>query len=99
VLSPPPPDVCFEPVHQVTLASERVDRGRFVVGVYDMTIGYTLRSDEVRVGGSGLQQSLSASAVPVASTSEYRDRALQIDLAAEVTKLTRRAARELVPPL
>jgi len=94
-----PGEICFEPVHQVTVSGERPDRGRFVVGTYDLTIGYTLRQGEARVGGGGLQQSLSATAVPASESSAYRDRSLQIDLAAAVTELTRRSARDLVPPL
>jgi len=94
-----PGEICFEPVHQVTVSGERPDRGRFVVGTYDLTIGYTLRQGEARVGGGGLQQTLSATAVPASESSAYRDRSLQIDLAAAVTELTRRSARDLVPPL
>lgn len=94
-----PPEICFEPVHQVDASGERTDRGRFVIGSYDLTIGYTLKQNNARVAGGGLQQTLSATAVPVAESSEYRDRSLQIDLAKEVTDLTRRSARDLVPPL
>ncbi|WIY70840.1 hypothetical protein KB221_07405 [Aquidulcibacter paucihalophilus] len=99
VLAPPAADICFEPVHQVTSSGERPDRGQFVVGSYDLTVGYTLRQNGARVGGGGLQAALSASAIPAGSTEQYRDRSLQIDLAEEVTKLARASARQLVPPL
>jgi hypothetical protein len=99
VFSQPPTEICFEPVHQVASTGERQDRGRFVIGSYDLTIGYTLKQGDVRVAGGGLQQALSATAVPVSESADYRDRSLQIDLAKEVTQLARRSARDLVPPL
>lgn len=99
VFSPPAAEICFEPVHQVASTGERQDRGRFVIGSYDLTIGYTLKQGDVRVAGGGLQQALSATAVPVSESADYRDRSLQIDLAKEVTQLARRSARDLVPPL
>lgn len=99
VFAQSPAEICFEPVHQVAAIGERVDRGRFLVGTYDLTIGYTLRQGNTRVGGGGLQQTLSATAVPASESSEYRDRSLQIDLAEAVSDLARRSARDLVPPL
>jgi hypothetical protein len=99
LLDPSPSAICFEPVHQVALNSERLDRDRFIIGTYDLTIGYVLKQDNARVAGGGLQQTLSATAVPAAGSARYRDQSLQMDLADEVTKLARRAARELTPPL
>jgi len=98
VLAPVAPDLCFEPVHQVALSGERTERGK-VTGTYDLTIGYTLKQGETRVAGGGLQQTLVATAVPSSESAAYRDNSLQIDLAEEVTKLARRSARDLVPPL
>lgn len=94
----PQADVCFEPVHQVTFSGDRPARAGSVVGGYDLTAGYTLRAGGARVGGGGLQAALTATGVPADATAEYRDRSLQIDLADEITKLTRDAARQLVPP-
>lgn len=99
VFAPAPAEICFEPVHQVAATGERPDRGRFTVGTYDLTIGYTLRQGETRVGGGGLQQTLSATAIPASESPTYRDRSLQIDLAQAATDLARRSARDLVPPL
>jgi hypothetical protein len=99
VFAPAPDGICFEPVHQVVPTGEQGSPGRFVVSTYDLTIGYTLRQGEARVGGGGLQQSLSATAVPASESPAYRDRSLQMDLAEAVTELARRSARDLVPPI
>ena len=94
-----PGEICFEPVHQVNALGDRTGRGRFVVGTYDLTIGYRLLRGGERVGGAGLQQTLSATGVPASESPDYRDRSLQIDLATAATELTRNSARDLVPPL
>ena len=96
--SAPSSEICFEPVHQVDRSAE-TSRGGQAVGIYDLTIGFVLKRDGQRVSGGGLQQRLSATAVPTNAPVEYRDRSLQIDLAAAVTELARKSARELDPPL
>lgn len=92
------PDVCFEPVHQVAPLAQRQERNVYQVSDYDMTIGYTLKKGADRIAGSGLKQKLTAAAVPVKETTDYKDRSLQLDLAAETTKLTLQAAKQITIP-
>ena len=97
-LSEPRPEICFEPVHQADLSVEGTRGARQVGNEYDLTIGYVLKQGGQRVAGGGLQQRLTATAVPAGATPEYRDRSLQLDLASTVTELARKSARELQPP-
>lgn len=92
------PDLCFEPVHQVSEAMrERAEGRAFLVASHDLTAGYVLLRRGDRVGASGLQQTLNTTATPRDADAEYRFKSLQIDLASAMTDLTRRAARELTP--
>ena len=92
------PDVCFEPVHQVSAPIREREQGRdHVVAVHDLTAGYVLRRQGERVGAAGLQQVLNTTASPRTADADYRSKSLQIDLAGAMSDLTLRAARELTP--
>lgn len=96
------PDICFEPAHRVISTGHRPNGRNFDMESFDLTAGYVLHRgagpEGERVGATGLQQNLSATATPRDASADYKSRSLQIDLAEAMTDLTRRAAGELTPP-
>lgn len=97
-LRPVASDYCFVPVHQLQASGERPSGRNFVQPIYDLTIGYVLRLNGQRVGGSGVQQQVTATAVPVESAQSLRTASLQTDLANIAADLARRAATEIKAP-
>lgn len=92
-----PSDVCFSPVHQVSAQGEKTV-GEFVQPQFAVALGFVLKRGDQRLGGAGLQSVLSGTGLPATADPEDRARALQLDLAAEASKLTLQAARSLKPP-
>lgn len=92
-----PADLCFEAVHNLAHTGQKPSGRTFVQNTYDLTIGYVLRRNDQRVGAQGLQQTLTATAVPSGADLAYQDQSLQIDLADFASDLALRAAKALNP--
>lgn len=99
VLSPPPEDVCFEPVHQAEPRGAGRPRQGMVLSDYDLTVGFSLRRNGQRVeGGVGKQQTLTGVAVSVGADAGSRAGVLQQALAEATSVMARQAAAETIPP-
>lgn len=92
-----PADLCFEAVHNLTQTGQKRSGQNFVQNTYDLTVGYILKRNDHRVSAQGLQQTLTATAVPSESDSEHQDLSVQIDLADFASELALRAAKTLNP--
>ncbi|WP_420479541.1 hypothetical protein [Brevundimonas sp. FT23028] len=99
VLTPPPEDVCFEPVYAVEPRGAGRSRPGLILSDYDLTVGYSLRRAGQRVeGGVGKQQTLNDVAVATDADPATRDRVLQQALAEATSTMARQAALETAPP-
>lgn len=92
-----PADLCFEAVHNLAHTGQKPSGRTFVQNTYDLTVGYVLKRNDQRVGAQGLQQSLTATAVPAGADPAYQDQSVQIDLADFASDLALRAAKALNP--
>jgi hypothetical protein len=92
-----PADLCFEAVHNLAHTGQKPSGRTFVQNTYDLTVGYVLKRNDQRVGAQGLQQSLTATAVPAGADPAYQDQSVQIDLADFASDLAFRAAKALNP--
>ena len=97
-LQPITPDLCFEPVLNLAMAGERPSGRSFTQTSHNLTVGFVVKRAGARVAGSGLQQTLNATAVPVDAEPSMRSASLQIDLADAVPTLARRAASQMSLP-
>lgn len=96
-LTPGAADYCFEPVHNLVHTGQRPSSRSFAQNTYDLTAGFILKKDGQRVGAQGLQQSITATAVPIDTTPAMQDNALQIDLSDFAASIAQRAAGSLNP--
>lgn len=92
-----PADLCFEAVHNLTQTGQKRSGQSFVQNTYDLTVGYVLKRNDQRVGAQGLQQTLTATAVPADADAEHQDLSVQVDLADFASDLALRAAKALTP--
>lgn len=92
-----PADLCFEAVHNLTHTGQKPSGRTFVQNTYDLTVGYVLKRNDQRVGAQGLQQTLTATAIPAGADPVYQDQSVQIDLADFASELAFRAAKALNP--
>lgn len=92
-----PADLCFEAVHNLAQTGQKRSGQNFVQNTYDLTVGYVLKRNDQRVGAQGLQQTLTATAVPADAGAEHQDLSVQIDLADFASDLALRAAKALTP--
>ena len=92
-----PADLCFEAVHNLAHTGQKPSGRNFVQNTYDLTVGYVLKRNDQRVGAQGLQQTLTATAVPTDADASHQDLSVQIDLADFASDLALRAARALNP--
>lgn len=97
-LKPVQADYCFAPVHHLVDSGDRASGRTHTQSLHDLTVGFALRRDGERVGGSGLQQQIAATAVPQAADAALREASLQIDLANIAAELAQRAAQDLKAP-
>lgn len=92
-----PADLCFEAVHNLTQTGQKRSGTSFVQNTYDLAVGYVLKRNDQRVGAQGLQQTLTATAVPADADAAYQAQSVQIDLADFASDLALRAAKALNP--
>lgn len=96
-LTPRPADLCFEAVHNLAQTGQKRSGQSFVQNIYDLTVGYVLKRNDQRVGAQGLQQTLTATAVPADADAVHQDLSVQVDLADFASDLALRAAKALAP--
>ncbi|WP_433959921.1 hypothetical protein [Brevundimonas diminuta] len=96
-LTPRPADLCFEAVHNLAQTGQKRSGQSFVQNTYDLTVGYVLKRNDQRVGAQGLQQTLTATAVPADADAAHQDLSVQVDLADFASDLALRAAKALAP--
>lgn len=96
-LTPRPADLCFEAVHNLAQTGQKRSGQSFVQNTYDLTVGYVLKRNDQRVGAQGLQQTLTATAVPADADAVHQDLSVQVDLADFASDLALRAAKALAP--
>lgn len=92
-----PADLCFEAVHNLTQTGQKRSGQSFVQNTYDLTVGYVLKRNDQRVGAQGLQQTLTATAVPADADAQHHNSSVQVDLADFASDLALRAAKALTP--
>ncbi|MGX1587923.1 hypothetical protein [Brevundimonas diminuta] len=92
-----PADLCFEAVHNLAHTGQKPSGRTFVQNTYDLTVGYVLKRNNQRVGAQGLQQTLTATAVPADADAAHQNQSIQIDLADFASDLALRAAKALNP--
>ena len=96
-MTPRPADLCFEAVHNLAKTGQKRSGQTFVQNTYDLTVGYVLKRNDQRVGAQGLQQTLTATAVPADADAEHQDLSVQVDLADFASDLALRTAKALSP--
>lgn len=89
-------DYCFIPVISVTATGDGLMKSQ--ARRYAITAGYTLRRGAVKIGGSGMQATMTASIVPAGTSDGAAAAMLQQDLASQVLPLAEKAAATLLPP-
>jgi hypothetical protein len=97
-MHPRPVDICFEAVSQIDPAGEKAAASGQVSPIYHTGVGYALLRDGQKVAGAGLQQTLTATSLPVQSDPATRDASLQYDLVKPVAELATQVAHGLRPP-
>lgn len=97
-LKPMQADYCFAPIHHLVDSGSRASGRTHTQSLHDLTVGFAIRRDGQRVGGSGLQQQVAATAVPLGADAALREASLQIDLANIAADLAQRAAEDLKAP-